>query len=158
MQNNQSIIQDLNLVLTSKLTSINQYFLHARICKDWGLTQLDKVYYKKSIKDMKHSDSLIERILLLGGLPNLQALGRLNIGEDTSEVLACNLTFQNEMQNVIRITVEKCESAQDYVSRDLLIELLEYEEETMDWIETQQSLIKDISIQNYIQSQIGENS
>jgi bacterioferritin len=158
MQNNQSIIQDLNVVLTSKLTSINQYFLHARICKDWGLTQLDKVFYKKSIKDMKHSDSLIERVLLLGGLPNLQALGRLKIGENTSEVLACNLTFQNEIQEVIRNTVAKCESAQDYVSRDLLTELLAYEEETLDWLETQQSLIKDISIQNYNQSQVGDNS
>ena len=153
-----TIIKELNLVLLNKLTSINQYFLHARICKDWGLDELDETFYKKSIKDMKHSDSLMERILLLGGLPNLQALGRLSIGENTEEVINCNLAFLQAQHEVIKNVIGECEKAQDYVSRDLLVEFLEYEEEAIDWTETQQSLIKDIGIQNYNQSQMGSDS
>lgn len=150
--------QELNLVLTSKLTSINQFFLHARICKDWGMNELDEVFYKKSIKDMKHADDLIERILLLGGLPNLQALGKLHIGENTEEVLNCNLGFLKQQHQVIKQAIGHCEQNQDYVSRDLLVNLLEYEEEAIDWTETQQSLIKDIGLPNYIQSQMGEEA
>ena len=154
---NTEIVKRLNEVLLSKLTSINQYFLHARMCKDWGLGELDECFYKKSIKDMKHADSLMERILLLGGLPNLQALGRLSIGENTEEVIACNLSFLHNQCEVIRSVIKSCEEAQDYVSRDLLVDFLEYEEEALDWTETQQSLIKDIGIQNYNQSQMGDD-
>lgn len=146
----------LNQVLTSKLTSINQFFLHARICKDWGLEVLDKVFYKKSIKDMKHADALIERILLLGGLPNLQKLERLHIGENTEEVFKANDTFSNKQHAVIKQAIGDCEAAQDYVSRDLLSDIMAYEEEAMDWNETQLELISNIGIENYIQAQIGE--
>jgi bacterioferritin len=152
------IIKELNQVLLCKLTSINQFFLHARICKDWGLNELDEFFYKNSIKDMKHSDSLIERILLLGGLPNLQALGRLRIGENTIEVLECNLGFIQDQHEVIKSTISLCEKAQDYVSRDLLVEFLDYEEERIDWTETQQSLINNVGIQNYNQSQMGNEA
>ncbi len=150
--------QELNLVLTSKLTSINQFFLHARICKDWGMNELDEAFYKKSIQDMKHADDLIERILLLGGLPNLQALGKLQIGENTEEVFNCNLRFLKQQHQAFKQAVGHCEQNQDYVSRDLLVEQLEYEEEAIDWTETQQSLIKDIGLPNYIQSQMGEDA
>ena len=148
----------LNEALTSKLTSINQFFLHARMTKDWGLNNLDSVFYKKSIKDMKHADALIERILLLGGLPNLQKLDHLHIGENTEEVLACNETFLNKQHEVFKNAIAACEQAQDYVSRDLLSNILEYEEEAIDWNETQLSLLKDIGIQNYLQAQIGDNA
>ncbi len=149
--------QQLNQVLTSKLTSINQFFLHARMTKDWGLNLLDSAFYKKSIKDMKHADALIERILLLGGLPNLQKLDHLNIGENTEEVLSCNETFLNKQHAVIQDAITVCEASQDYVSRDLLSGILEYEEEAIDWNETQLSLLKDLGIQNYLQAQIGDN-
>lgn len=153
----QAIVGVLNEVLLSKLTSINQFFLHARMCKDWGLEELDECFYKKSIKDMKHADSLMERIFLLGGLPNLQALGRLHIGESTEEVINCNLKFLQSQCDVIRATIRTCEEAQDYVSRDLLVDFLEYEEEAFDWTETQQSLIEKIGIQNYNQAQMGDD-
>ncbi len=149
--------QQLNQVLTSKLTSINQFFLHARMTKDWGLNELDSTFYKKSIKDMKHADALIERILLLGGLPNLQKLDHLNIGENTEEVLSCNESFLNKQHVVIQDAIAVCEASHDFVSRDLLSDILAYEEEAIDWNETQLSLIKDIGIQNYLQAQIGEN-
>ena len=148
--------KQLNQVLTSKLTSINQFFLHARISKDWGLEVLDSIFYKKSIKDMKHADALIERILLLGGLPNLQKLDRLHIGESVEEVFNCNATFLNKQHTVIKSTIADCEQAQDYVSRDLLSEILAYEEEAIDWNETQQELVEKIGIENYLQAQMGE--
>ena len=151
----QNTLKSLNQVLLSKLTSINQFFLHARMCRDWGLEELDEWFYKKSIKDMKHSDSLMERIFLLGGLPNLQALGRLNIGENTEEVMSCNLTFLKDQCEVIRSVIKTCEDSQDYVSRDLLVDFLEYEEDALDWTETQQALIQNVGIQNYNQSQMG---
>ena len=157
MNLNATTHKTLNQVLTSKLTSINQFFLHARITKDWGLNNLDSVFYKKSIKDMKHADALIERILLLSGLPNLQKLNHLNIGENTAEVLSCNETFLNKQHAVIKAAIAVCEQEQDYVSRDLLSSILEYEEEAIDWNETQLSLIKDLGVQNYLQAQIGDN-
>lgn len=147
--------KDLNQVLTSLLTSINQFFLHARICKDWGLDKLDQKFYKKSIQDMKHADDLIERILLLGGLPNLQQLDRLLIGESPVEVLSCNARFLDHQHARIKTAIGQCETAQDYVSRDLLGKILEDEEASIDWHETQQSLIKDTGLQNYLQSQTG---
>ncbi len=157
MNIDSSIHTTLNLVLTSKLTSINQFFLHARMTKDWGFAELDEVFYKKSIKDMKHADDLIERILLLGGLPNLQKLGKLNIGEDTAEVIKCNSEFLANQHQVIKTAITTCEAAQDYVSRDLLSSHLAHEEELIDWHETQVSLIDDVGLQNYLQAQIGDN-
>ena len=147
--------KELNHVLTSLLTSINQFFLHARICKDWGLNTLDQVFYKKSIADMKHADDLIERILMLGGLPNLQQLDRLLIGESPEEVLSCNVRFLGHQHERIKIAIGLCETAQDYVSRDLLCRILDEEEEAIDWHETQHSLIKDTGLKNYLQSQTG---
>tara|TARA_B110000014_G_C20029549_1_gene534598 strand:+ start:225 stop:695 length:471 start_codon:yes stop_codon:yes gene_type:complete len=152
MKGKSQIIICLNQVLTSELTSINQYFLHARIYKNWGLAALNKKDYKKSIKDMKQADDLIERILFLEGLPNLQQLGRLKIGEHAAEMLQCNLDFQEEQITQLKEAVALCEQEQDYVSRDILTEILEYEEEHVDWIEAQQFLIEQTSIENYLQS------
>jgi bacterioferritin len=152
MKGKSQIIICLNQVLTSELTSINQYFLHARIYKNWGLAALNKKDYKKSIKDMKQADDLIERILFLEGLPNLQQLGRLKIGEHAAEMLQCNLDFQEEQITQLKEAVALCEQEQDYVSRDILTEILEYEEEHFDWIEAQQFLIEQTSIENYLQS------
>ncbi len=146
----------LNQVLTSKLTSINQFFLHARMAKNWGLGELNEVFYKKSIQDMKDADAIIERILLLGGLPNLQALGTLKIGESPEETLNANLAFLQEQHPVVVAAIAHCESEQDYVSRDILVDILEHEEDDIDWTETQQSLIKDVGLANYLQSQMGD--
>lgn len=154
MQGDKQVISYLNKVLTSELTSINQFFLHARMYKNWGLDELNSKAYKKSIKDMKQADDLIERILFLEGLPNLQQLGRLRIGEHTEEMLQCDMDFQLEQLEVLREAIAYCETASDYVSRDLLEDILEYEEEHVDWIETQQYLISNTGIENYLQTQM----
>ncbi len=154
MQGDKQVISHLNKVLTSELTSINQFFLHARMYKNWGLDELNEKSYKKSIKDMKQADDLIERILFLEGLPNLQQLGRLRIGEHTEEMLQCDMDFQLEQLTILREAIAYCETAADYVSRDLLEDLLEYEEDHVDWIETQQYLIQNAGIENYLQSQM----
>lgn len=154
MQGNKQVIAALNEVLTSELTSINQYFLHARMFKNWGLKELNEHHYKKSIKDMKQADALIERILFMEGLPNLQALGKLYIGEDTQEMLGCDEKFQVEAIALLKKTIALCEQQQDYVSRSLLEEVLEYEEEQLDWIETQLHQIGAMGIQNYLQAQV----
>lgn len=156
MQSKNQVTPVLNQVLTSKLTSINQFFLHARMAKNWGLGELNEAFYKKSIQDMKDADTLIERILLLGGLPNLQALGTLKIGESPEETLNANLAFLSEQHQVVVAAIAHCESEQDYVSRDLLVDILEHEEDDIDWTETQQSLIKDVGLANYLQSQMGD--
>ncbi len=152
MQGNPKVIGMLNQVLTTELTTINQYFLHARMFKNWGLEELNEKAYKKSIKDMKQADELIERILFLEGLPNLQQLGKLQIGEHTDEMLQCDLNVQMAQVAELRDAIELCEQEKDYVSRELLESILEYEEEYIDWIESQQFLISATGLENYQQS------
>lgn len=154
MQGKTQVLSYLNQVLTIELTSINQYFLHARMFKNWGLDELNEKEYKKSIKDMKQADDLIERILFLEGLPNLQHLEKLRIGEDAEEMLQCDLVLEMEQLALLREAIAFCETEADFVSRELLEDILAYEEEYVDWIETQQELIRNIGIENYLQSQM----
>ena len=152
MKGDAKVNEYLNQILSIELTSINQYFLHARMFKNWGLNQLNEKAYKKSIKDMKQADKLIERILFLEGLPNLQRLNRLRIGENTEEMLQCDLDQIEEQLEVLKDAIVYCESVKDYVTRDLLEEIQEYEEEHLDWLETQQHLVAQLGIENYLQS------
>ncbi len=154
MKGDAKVLQLLNTCLGNELIAINQYFLHARMFKNWGLDELNEHEYKKSIADMKHADKIIERVLLLEGLPNLQKLGKLLIGEDTEEMLNCDLSLQTTVMADIKSAIAYCEGAADFVSRDLLVDILESEEDHTDWIETQQGLIKNIGIENYMQSMI----
>lgn len=154
MKGHPKVLSQLNRVLTCELTAINQYFLHARMFKHWGLEKLNEKEYKKSIQDMKHADKLIERVLFLEGLPNLQQLDKLRIGEHSEEMLRCDMEAVVEQLEVLRNAIKVCETEHDYISRELLEDLLEDEEEHLDWIESQQELIKQTGIQNYLQSQI----
>lgn len=155
MKSDKRIIVALNNVLKNELTAINQYFLHARMFRKWGLEKLNDYQYKQSIRVMKEADVLIERVLFLDGLPNLQNLGKLLIGENVVECLKGDLTYERDIQRPLLIeSIALCEQLQDYVSRDVLQELLEHCEETIDWLETQQSLIKEITLQNYLQAHI----
>ncbi len=154
MKSTPSVLSTLNRILTFELTSINQFFLHARMYQNWGLEELNEKDYKKSILDMKQADRLIERILFLEGLPNLQKLEKLRIGEKTEEMLQCNLDFEMEQVAALREAIALCEQEKDYVSREMLEKILDEEEEHVDWIEAQQFLIQNTGIQNYLQSMI----
>jgi bacterioferritin len=154
MKGDTKVIEYLNKALTNELTAINQYFLHARMFKNWGFQKLNEKEYHESIDEMKHADMLIERILFLDGLPNLQNLGKLMIGENPEEMLRCDLKLELEAIPPLREAIAYCEQTKDYVSREIFETILENEEEHVDWLETQFNLIDKIGIQNYLQSQI----
>ena len=154
MKGDAKVIEHLNRALKNELTAINQYFLHSRMFKDWGLGQLAEYEYKESIDEMKHADSLVDRILFLEGLPNLQDLGKLYVGENTKEILECDLRLEMEAIPDLRESIEYCESVKDYVTRELFESILESEEEHVDWIETQLELINKVGIENYQQKKM----
>lgn len=156
MKGNKDIIKLLNAQLTNELSAVNQYFLHARMYRHWGFAKLAKKEYEESIGEMKHADKLIDRILMLDGLPNLQELHKLLIGESTEEMLACDLKLETAAQVTVKAGIAASELAADYVSRDLFLLILEDTEEHIDWLETQIDLIAKIGLPLYLQSQIEE--
>ena len=158
MQGDPKVIEHLNRALYNELIAINQYFLHAKMFKNWGLKKLAEHEHHESIDEMKHADRLIERILFLEGLPNLQNLGKLMIGENPQEALECDLRLEYAALPDLRAAIAHCEAVSDYVSRELFESILESEEEHIDWIETQLGLISSVGMQNYLQSQMGNSA
>lgn len=158
MQGDPQVIQHLQAQLKNELTATNQYFLHYRILKHWGFDKLAKKEYEESIGEMKHADKLMERILFLDGLPNLQDLGKLLVGEDVPEILQGDLTSERGAQATVKAGIAVCEAAQDYISREILERILEDTEEHIDYLETQLDLIAKVGLQNYLQSQMGDPS
>jgi len=154
MKGDVKVIEFLNKALENELTAINQYFLHAKMYKNWGLEKLYAKEYHESIDEMKHADKLIDRILFLEGLPNLQNIGKILVGENTEEMLACDLKLEHLAVPDLKDAIVHCENVRDYVSRELFEHILESEEEHIDWLETQLELIEKIGLQNYLQSQM----
>jgi bacterioferritin len=154
MKGDSKVIKYLNKALKNELVAINQYFLHARMFENWGLNELNEKEYEESIDEMKHADALIKRILLLEGLPNLQDIGKIQVGENTEEIMRCDLAVELEAVPVLREAIEYCEQARDYVSRELFEDILASEEEHIDWLETQLELIEKVGLQNYQQSKM----
>lgn len=155
MKGDKKVIEWLNKQLKNELTAINQYFLHSRIFGHWGLPGLEKMEYDESIGEMKHADALIKRILLLDGLPNVQDLGKVNIGESTEEILNADLALERNVLTTVNSGIAHCESVGDYVSRELLVEILEDSEEHVDFLETQLELVGKVGLQNYQQTHMG---
>ena len=156
MKGEPQVIAALQAQLKNELTAINQYYMHYRMYKHWGFEALAKVEYKESIGEMKHADVLMDRIFMLDGLPNLQDLGKLLVGEDVPEILACDLKMERAAQATIKDGIEHCEKVRDYVSRDLLQHILDDTEEHIDFLETQLELVEKVGLPNYLQSQMGE--
>ena len=154
MKGDRKVIEYLNKVLRNELTAINQYFLHSRMFKNWGFDRLADHEYHESIDEMKHADELIERILFLEGLPNLQDLGKLLIGENVSDALQCDLRLELDAIPLLQEAIVYCESVRDFISRELFEDILESEEDHVDWLETQIELIGKVGIENYLQSQM----
>lgn len=157
MKAEKPVIRVLNQVLGQALIAINQYFLHARVVKNWGIDELNEHLYKQSIHEMKWADDLIERILMLEGLPNLQELGKLFIGENVAEILDCDLKLEYQKTDILRNAIAVCEENEDYVSRKLLVKLKDGSEEHIDWLETQQELIENLGLENYIQTMLEDD-